>query len=231
LKIAAAHESNPVRPQTLTRQRVLAAAVALADREGIDAVSMRGLGQEVGVEAMSLYTHVRGKDDLLDGMVDAVVGEITVAPTAPDWRASLRRTVLAARVVILRHPWAPRIIETRTRPGPTTLRYLDGVMGILRGGGLSVELTHHAVHIMGSRLLGFTQDLYDDSGDLDPAMTAALVEQLAGTHPHVVEMALAVSHDGGLGGCDDDAEFAVGLDLILDGLEMLRDRATSRSTV
>jgi hypothetical protein len=97
-------------------------------------------------------------------------------------------------------------------------------MGILRGGGLSVGHTHHALHVMGSRLLGFTQDLYDDSGDPDPAATAALVEQLAGTYPHVVEMALAVSHDGGLGGCDDDVEFEVALDLILDGLERLRDR-------
>jgi AcrR family transcriptional regulator len=223
LKVAA-HKSNPDRPNTLTRERVLAAAVALADREGIEAVSMRKLGQEVGVEAMSLYTHVRGKDDLLGGMVEAVVAEIAVAPTGPDWKASLRRTVLGARAVIVRHPWAPRTIETRATPGPATLRYLDGVMGILRGGGLSVGHTHHALHVMGSRLLGFTQDLYDDSGDPDPAATAALVEQLAGTYPHVVEMALAVSHDGGLGGCDDDVEFEVALDLILDGLERLRDR-------
>jgi hypothetical protein len=103
------------------------------------------------------------------------------------------------------------------------LTYLNGVMGILRGGGLSVENTHHAIHILGSRLMGFTQDLYDDSGDVDPAAAAVLAEQLGATHPHVVEMALAVSHDGGLGGCDDDLEFEVGLDLILDGLERLRD--------
>ena len=91
----------------------------------------------------------------------------------------------------------------------------------LRGGGLSLALTHHALHIMGSRMLGFTQDLFNDSGNPDPAQTAALVEMLRGSHPHVVEMALAGSHDGGLGGCDDDVEFAVGLDLILDGLERL----------
>ena len=224
LEVAAAHESNAERHATLTRERVLAAAVALADREGIEAVSMRKLGQEVGLEAMSLYTHVHSKDDLLGGMVEAVVGEISVTPAGLDWKAGLRRTILGARAVTLRHPWAPRIIETRPAPGPETLRYLDGVMAILRGGGLSVELTHHALHVMGSRLLGFTQDLFDDSREPDPAVTAAFAAQIAGTYPHVAEMAVAVSHDGGLGGCDDDVEFEVGLDLIIDGLERLRDR-------
>jgi AcrR family transcriptional regulator len=216
--------SRPDRSTTLTRERVLAAAVDLADREGIEAVSMRRLGQEVGVEAMSLYTHVRGKDDLLDGMVETVVAEIPVGPAGPDWKASLRTTVLGARTVILRHRWAPPVIVARANLGPATLRYLDAVMGILRGGGLSVALTHHAIHILGSRLLGFTQDLYDDTGDDDPAAAAAFAGQFAGVYPHAAEMALAVSHDGGLGGCDDDVEFEVGLDLILDGLERLRDR-------
>ncbi len=181
---------------TLTRERVLAAAVALADEGGIEAVSMRKLGQEVGLEAMSLYTHVRGKDDLLAGMVETVVGEIGVTPAGPDWKADLRWTVLGARAVILRHPWAPRVMTTRPTPGPEILRYLDGVMGILRGGGLSVEVTHHALHVMGSRLLGFTQDLFDDSREPDPAVTAAFAAQISGTYPHVAEMAVAASHDG-----------------------------------
>jgi AcrR family transcriptional regulator len=202
---------------------VLGAAVALADREGIDAVSMRRLGQEVGVEAMSLYTHLRGKDDLLSGMVDAVVGEMAVAEPGPDWAARLRHTILGARAVVLRHPWAPRVMETRTAPGPAALRYLDGVLGTLRG-GLSLELTHHALHVLGSRLMGFTQDLYDDSGPADPAQAAAIAAQLAPTLPHVAEMALAATHDGALGGCDDDVEFDVGLDLILDGLGRLAER-------
>ena len=215
-------EPGPGRPTTLTRERVLAAAVALADREGLAAVSMRRLGQEVGVEAMSLYTHVKRKDDLLAGMVDAVVGEIALAPAGPDWKAALRLTILGARAVMLRHPWAPRVMEQRSTPGPQTLRYLDGVMGTMRGAGLSLAVTHHALHILGSRLMGFTQDLYDDSTGQDPAVAAAIAAQLGATHPHVAEMALAASHDGGLGGCDDDVEFAVGLDLILDGLERLQ---------
>jgi len=145
LQVPEVQASNPDRPSPLTRQRVLAAAVHLADREGIDAVSMRRLGQEVGVEAMSLYTHVRDKEDLLGGMVDSVVAEIGLPPAGADWKPSLRRTVLGAREVILRHRWAPPVIETRASPGPATLRYLDAVMGILRGGGLSLALTRHAL--------------------------------------------------------------------------------------
>jgi AcrR family transcriptional regulator len=216
-------DTRPEPRTSLTRARVLAAAVDLADRDGLDALSMRKLGQDLGIEAMSLYTHVRNKDDLLDGMLDAIVREITVARTGPDWKAALRQTVMAARTIVLRHPWAPPVIVTRTQPGPVMLGYLDAVMGILRDGGFSVAVTHHALHILGSRILGFTQDLYDDSPDLDPAAAAILAEQVAGRFPHVAEMAMAVTHDGGLGGCDDDVEFAIGLDLILDGLERLRD--------
>jgi AcrR family transcriptional regulator len=105
---------------------------------------MRKLGQELGVEAMSLYTHVRNKDDLLDGMVEAIVSEIPTSLDAAGWKTSLRRTVLAARSVILRHPWAPDIIESRTAPGPALLQYFNAVIGILREGGLSISLTHHA---------------------------------------------------------------------------------------
>lgn len=229
MKIAASGEPGAERRPPLNRERVLEAAVRLADRDGIGSISMRRLGQELGIEAMSLYTHVRGKDDLLDGMVDVVVGEIPMGGDGRDWKASLRRVVLAARDVVLRHPWAPPIIETRVTPGPVTLRYLDGVLGILRGGGLSVELTHHALHVMGSRLLGFTQDLYDDSGDPDPAATTALVDQLAATHPHVAELVQAVSLDGGQGTCNNDAEFEFALDLILDGLEQRRGRSLKAS--
>ena len=98
-------------------------------------------------------------------------------------------------------------------------------MGILRDGGFSLEMTHHAIHLLGSRMLGFTQDLFDDSPDVDPAVLTAMAAALAESHPYVSEMALGVTHDGGLGGCDDDVEFAFGLDLILDGLERLRTSA------
>ena len=200
----------------------LEAAVDLADREGIDAVSMRRLGQELGIEAMSLYTHIRGKEDLLDGMVDVVVAEIPVDTAGPDWRTTLRRPILGARTVMLRHRWAARIIETRSTPGPATLAYMEAVTGIIRDGGFTVDLTHHAMHVLGSRVLGFNQDLYDDSGVPDPELAAAFAAQLASAYPNIAAIAGAASHEGGLGGCDDDYEFAFGLDLILDGLERRR---------
>ncbi|MEY9891410.1 AcrR family transcriptional regulator [Catenulispora sp. MAP5-51] len=221
----------------------MAAGIALADRDGIESISMRKLAQELGVEAMSIYTHVRNKDDLLDGMVDAVIGQIpTTADGAggadgadgadsaadADWATTLRQMALAARAVILTHPWAPPVIESRTAPGPATLRHIDAVLSVLRKGGFTVAQTHHALHILGSRLLGFTQDLFDDSagssGALDPETAAGIVSELGATLPYIAEMALAVTHQGALGGCDDDAEFQFALDFILDGLAGLQNR-------
>jgi hypothetical protein len=118
-----------------------------------------------------------------------------------------------------------RAMNATSDPGPSGLRYYDGVMGILGDGGFSLEMTHHAIHLLGSRMLGFTQDLFDDSPDVDPAALTAMAAALAESHPYVSEMAVGVTHDGGLGGCDDDVEFAFGLDLILDGLERLRTPA------
>ena len=209
-----------VRPR-LSRERVVEAAVALADREGIEAVSMRRLAQELGSEPMSLYTHVRNKEDLLDAMVDAVIDEFPRDVDGDDWKASLRQTVLGARRVILGHPWMPRVVETRTTPGPAVPRYFNWIIGVLREGGFSLEQTHHALHILGSRVLGFTQDAYDDSGDLSPEEAAAFAGQIRDTMPYVAEMALSATHDGPLGGCDSDLEFAFALDFILNGLERI----------
>ena len=222
MKISAVGKTGPERRPQLTRQRVMTVAIELADRDGIDSISMRKLAQELGVEAMSLYTHVRNKDDLLDGMVDAVIGQIPISADGAGWKASLRQMALAARSVILRHPWAARTIETRSAPGPAALRYINAVLGIFREGGFSIAQAHHGLHILGSRALGFTQDLFDDSGDLDPETAAGLADALGATHPYVVEMALAVTHSGALGACDDDAEFEFALDLILDGLARLQ---------
>jgi AcrR family transcriptional regulator len=218
----ASDKQSEDRRTPLTRARVLDAAVALADRDGIDGVSMRNLGQELGIEAMSLYTHIRGKEDLLDGMVDVVVGEIPIDIEGADWTTTLRRTIIGARTVMLRHRWAARVIETRNAPGPATLAYMEAVTGIVRDGGFSVDLTHHAMHVLGSRVLGFNQDLYDDSGVPDPETAATFAAQLAAAYPNVAAIAMAASHEDGLGGCDDDYEFAFGLDLILDGLERRR---------
>jgi AcrR family transcriptional regulator len=222
VKISAQGETSAARRTQLTRQRVLAAAIDLADRDGIESISMRRLAQELGVEAMSLYTHVRNKNDLLDGMADAVIGEIPLSLDGADWRASLRQTVLAARTVVLRHTWAPRTVETRTAPGPAALGYVNAVIGILREGGFSIAQAHHALHILGSRVLGFAQAIFDDSGDVDPQTATELASRLGASHPYVVEMALAVTHSGALGPCDDDAEFAFALDFMLDGLDRLR---------
>jgi AcrR family transcriptional regulator len=217
-------EPNTTPRIPLSKERVLRAAVDLADRGGSEAVSMRKLGQELGVDAMSLYHHVQNKDDILDGIADVVVGEIDISPTDTDWKVALRRLVISARTVMLRHAWAPQVIESRTDPGPATMRYMETVLAILRDGGFSLDLAHHAMHVLGSRVLGFNQDLFDDSATsrLDPQTAGLLARQMAETYPYISELALAVSHEGGLGGCDDDVEFAFGLDLIVDGLERLR---------
>jgi AcrR family transcriptional regulator len=224
MRIVGPGSTGAERRTQLTRERVVAAAVGLADRDGIESISMRRLAQELGVEAMSLYTHMRNKDDLLDGMVDAVIAEIPLGGDGADWKASLRQMALAARTVVLRHAWAPRTIETRTSPGLAATRYVNAVLGILREGGFSVAQAHHALHILGSRVLGFTQALFDDSADVEPETAASLASELGATFPYVVEMALAVTHSGALGPCDDDAEFELALDFILDGLARLQNR-------
>jgi AcrR family transcriptional regulator len=205
----------------LTRDRVLRAAVDLADRDGIEALSMRKLGQELGVEGMALYRHVRDKDAILDGIVDMVMGEVSAPDPTADWKAGLRELALASRSVMLRHPWAPAVIVTRPDVGPETLRHIDRVLGLLDAAGFSLDMAHHALHVLGSRVFGFTQDPFNDTTDVraDPERVAAIAAGLAAIYPNVGKLALASSHDGGLGGCDDDFEFAFGLDLILDGLE------------
>ena len=227
MKFVGVGKADPERRAQLTREQVVTAAIELADRDGIESISMRRLAQELGVEAMSLYTHVRNKDDLLDGMVDAVISMIPAVADADDWRTSLRRMALGARGVMLRHPWAPRTVETRAAPGPAGIAYVNAVLGILREGGFSIAQAHHALHILGSRVLGFTQSVFDDSAGPDPEATASLSDEFAAAFPYAAEMALAVAHGGALGPCDDDGEFEFALDFILDGLHRLR---RSRST-
>ena len=213
----------------LSKQRVLGAAVALADAGGVEALSMRKLAQELGVVPMALYKHVSNKDELLDGMVDVVVGEIDPPPSGSDWKTAIRQRVLSARSALLRHPWASRVIESRTTATPAVLDYMDSMIGIFRAGGFSIDLTHHAMHAMGSRLLGFTQELFDDTANVGPELQADMLRELAGGYPHITELVMAVTHDeasvvGGQG-CDDQFEFEFALDLLLAGLERLRDTA------
>jgi AcrR family transcriptional regulator len=212
----------------LSKERVLDAAVALADAQGVEALSMRKLAQELGVVPMALYKHVANKDELLDGMVDVVVGEIDPPAGGTAWRTAMRRRVLSARGALLRHPWASRVMESRTSPTPAVLAYMDSMIGMFRAGGFSIDLTHHAMHAMGSRLLGFSQELFDETADVGPGMDAETLRELAGTFPHITELVVAITHDQAsvVGqGCDDQFEFEFALDLMLDGLERLRDRA------
>jgi len=209
----------------LTRERVLRAAVALADRDGIAALSMRKLGQELGVEAMSLYNHVANKQEILDGVVDLIVAEIDAPIDGGHWKTALRSRILSARQMLLRHPWASAVIVSRVNITPTMMKYMDTMGGILLGGGFSVDLMHHAFHVLGSRILGFTQELYDDSEAMadNPDVAAVMLQQMAADFPNMTALATQVTHEGPqVGtGCDTQFEFEFGLDLILDGFERL----------
>lgn len=209
----------------LNKDRVLRAAVALADQSGIGVLSMRKLAEELGVVPMALYKHVAGKDELLNGMIDIIVGEIDPPVSDANWKIAIRQRILSARRSLQRHPWAPAAIESRADPSPAMLAYIDSMIGMLRAGGFSTDLTHHALHALGSRLYGFTQEIFNDSQGLDPQVRDMLVSQMQGAYPHIAEMTQAVYHDEAsvVGqGCDDQFEFEFALDLLLDGLDRLR---------
>jgi AcrR family transcriptional regulator len=213
----------------LTRERVLRTAVALADQGGIESLSMRKLAQALDVVPMALYRHVANKDELLNALIDVVVDEIDPPLDGADWKTAIRARILSARRALLRHPWASKVMESRTEPTPTVLAYMDSMIGMFRAGGFSMDLTHHAMHTMGSRLIGFSQELFNDSGDTDPEAEAEMWTALAGTYPSIYELYLTVTHDDAsvVGpGCDDQFEFEFALDLLLDGLEKLKRRST-----
>jgi AcrR family transcriptional regulator len=219
-------EDTPVQRRVpLTRERVLHVAIELADRGGVEALSMRKLGQELGVDAMALYRHVRNKDDLLDGLVEAILGQIALPARSEDWRATVRAQAMSARAVMLRHPWARRVLEDRGTAGPAAMAHIEFALATLRDGGFSLEIAHHALHVIGSRIFGFAQDLFEEGPEPSPEAAEAAAQAailLAPRFPRIAEMAGAVSHEGVLGRCDDDVEFAFGLDLVLDGLDRIR---------
>lgn len=220
--------STDARPR-LSRERVLAGAVALADRDGLEAVTMRQLASELGVEAMSLYYHVANKDELLDGMVELVMEEINRAVAGParpgdTWKVKLRDRILTSRRVMLAHPWAPTLFETRATMTPPVIAYFDTTLGLLVEGGFSYDLAHHSMHALGSRALGFTQELFQPGSDEAEEASVEMLEAMADQFPHLTGMVAAVAHDepgDTLGWCDDQSEFEFGLDLILDGLERM----------
>jgi len=213
---------TPDRRPPLTSERILATAVELADLGGADALSMRRLGQELGVDPMALYRHVRNKDDLLDGVLAVVVGQMEPAPAGLAWKRGLRELAMNARRVMLRHPWARGVLEERGTSGEAMVGQIERVLAILLEAGFGLDLAHHALHVLDSRIFGFSPALFDESRGRPaptPEASAALAQAMATRYPNVAQLAAAASHEGVLGACDDDVEFAFGLDLVLDGLE------------
>ncbi len=212
----------------LTKERILRAAVALADEGGVESIGMRRIAQELRVVPMALYKHVANKDEMLDGMIDVVVAEIDPPIEGEDWKTTMRERILSARRALLRHPWASRVLESRGEPTPTVIGYIDSMMGVFLDGGFSIDLMHHAMHVMGSRILGFSQELFDDAASMPAEEAAAMWTQMADAYPNIAKLIpVAVdSHEGPVvgGGCDDQFEFEFALDIVLDGLERLRER-------
>jgi AcrR family transcriptional regulator len=191
----------------------------IADKDGIEAVTMRRLGEELGVEAMSLYHHVKDKDEILAGMTDVFVREIEEpadTPSRANWKAAIRTRALAARALAKRHRWAPRLLASPRHLSLTGLHYQEWVLARLLDGGLSNQLAHSAMHIIGSRTLGFSQEL-GGVGDDAPETAKNILRSIDLAEFPVIARAIKGVHH------DEDAEFAYGLDLILDGLERARD--------
>ncbi|CCK25225.1 TetR family transcriptional regulator [Streptomyces davaonensis JCM 4913] len=203
----------------LSRERVIRAAVAVADEKGSAALTMRAVAEPLGVEAMSLYHHVKGREDILDGMVDAVFGEIELPPLDTDWKSAMRRRAESARAALKRHPWAIGLMDSRSQPGPATLRHHDAVIGALRAGGFSVPMTAHAVSLIDSYLYGFVlQELslpFKGAAELDEVAGAILRDMPADAYPHLAELATEHVMKPGY---DYGDEFAYGLGLVLDAL-------------
>ena len=207
----------------LSRERVLRAAVAFADESG-GPLSMRKLGEALGVEAMSLYNHVANKDELLDGMVDHVFGEIELPAEGAEWRTAMRRRAMSVREVMRRHRWAIGLMESRSSPGPSTLRHHDAVIGCLRRAGFSIEMAAHAFSILDSYVYGFALEeasLPFHTAEETADLAQQILEQFpVDEYPHLAELTIKHVLQPGY---DYGKEYEFGLDLILDGLQRARD--------
>jgi AcrR family transcriptional regulator len=216
-------------PRTpLSKERVLRAAIVLADAGGIEALSMRRLAKELGVEAMSLYNHVANKDAILDGIIDVVASEIDLPSDGADWKTAMRRSAISARDVLVRHRWACSLWMSRGSVGAARLRHGDWMLRTLREAGFSKDLTYHAFHILESHILGFTlQQLnFPYKGEELAGVAATFLQQLAAdAYPYLTEHVM--QHLEPRHG--DEGGFEFGLDLILDGLERIRDTTSGRS--
>ena len=208
----------------LSKERVLHAAVALADSIGIDSLSMRRLGQELGVEAMSLYKHVANKEDILDGIVDLVVREIEVPAIGGDWKAAMRRRAKSAHAVLLRHRWATMLLVARANVGPAMLRYVDATIGCLREAGFSYAMADHAWNAIDNHVYGFT--LQELNFPFKPEEYAAAAKGfLPQLPPHQYPYLRGMSEQVIAGHHSGLHDFEFGLDLILAGLAELRGPA------
>lgn len=209
----------------LTRERVLHAAIAIADAGGIAALTIRSLADELGVKPMSLYHHVANKEAIIDGVIDVVFSEIDLPPADSDWRTALRRRAYSARAVLRRHPWATPLMESRTHPGAATLRHHDAVIGTLRRGGFSLALAAHAYSLMDSYIYGFALEeaaLPFTPQNVGDAVAGFLAQFPVHEYPHLAELGMEHVMRPGY---DYGAEFDFGIELILDGLEQRLNRS------
>ncbi|MFH8250684.1 TetR/AcrR family transcriptional regulator [Microbacterium sp. B2969] len=217
------------RREPLSRERVLRTAIGIADSHGIQGLTMRRLAEGLGVEPMSIYYHVRGKDAIVSGAVDLLFVDVGAraasASASPDsgWRPVLRTRILAAREVMLEHPWVPRALESGGIMTPALATWINGNVAAMHDGGLSFDLIHHALHTLGSRQFGFSQELVlEDPRGADGEVDQQAAAELGGLMPHVAAMLGEVAHDdpdSTLGWCDDQAEFEFALDVLLEGIE------------
>jgi AcrR family transcriptional regulator len=207
----------------LNRERVLRGAVGFADDRGLGSLTMRGLGQALGVEGMALYKHVAHKEDLLEGMVDLVLGEVDLPSPGRPWKAELRRGAISTFEVLLRHPWACRLlIANGGGSGPARWRLMDAILGTLRSGGFSVEMTHHAFHVLDIYVQGVAMGTVSfplEKEDMAEMATTFLEQFPAADHPYLTEHIGYHLETGVLG----EGDFEFGLDLLLDSLERIRD--------
>jgi AcrR family transcriptional regulator len=221
-------QSDPsIEPRVpLSRERVFQAAVVLADERGVESLTMRALGDQLGIEAMSLYHYVANKDELLDGMVEVVLSEIELPTTDADWKTAMRRRAISTRQALARHRWAVGLLQSRTSPGPANFRLVNAVLGCLRKAGFSVENAAHAYSALDAYIYGFA--LQEKTMPVDtPQELAEAAENIrrqfsADEYPHIAE---TITEHITKSGYDFADEFEFGLDLILDGLERLRGTA------
>jgi AcrR family transcriptional regulator len=208
----------------LTKERVLEAAMKLADAGGIEALSMRKLGQALGVEAMALYYHFASKERVLDGIVDLVFGEIDLPAIGTDWKTAMRRRAISVRDALLRHRWAIGLMESRTNPGPANLRHHDAVIGCLRAGGFDMAAAATAYSLLDSYIYGFALTKmnlpFDDTSDIAEMSETMLAPFAAGEYQNLADF---ITEHAMKPGYDYADEFEYGLDVILDGLERVRD--------